>query len=119
VARGDEGRAVGVVQLKPTQFPNGAHRAEVAKLLVHRAARGQGIANALMDRLEMHAREIGHWLLLLDTQTGSDAETLYAKRCWQRVGIVHDHARTPSGEFDSTTFMSKRLDSSESLQPRP
>jgi acetyltransferase len=52
VARDDDGSVVGVVQLRPVPYPNGAHRADVAKLLVHSAARGHGIARRLMAALE-------------------------------------------------------------------
>ena len=74
VARDDEGAAVGVVQLRLVGYPNGSHRAEVAKLLVHRRARGRGAARAL---LAAEPGRRGRRLLVLDTQTGSVAEGLY------------------------------------------
>jgi glycosyltransferase involved in cell wall biosynthesis len=51
-----EGALVGTVQLHPSVMPNGRFRAEVAKLLVHRSARRQGIGRALMDAVEALAR---------------------------------------------------------------
>ena len=103
------GTVVGVVQLKPATLPNGAHRAEVAKLLVHRSARGHGVASTLMGHLEVEALAQGRWLLLLDTQTGSDAEGLYERAGWQQVGVVPDHAVQPDGRLAPTTFLVKRL----------
>jgi GNAT superfamily N-acetyltransferase len=104
-----EGRVVGCVQLLPAKLPNGAHRAEVAKLLVHRSARGRGVATALMAHLEREALAQGRWLLQLDTETGSAAEDLYLRRGWQRLGVLPDHAVRPEGVLAPTTFLWKRL----------
>jgi len=109
VAREASGQAVGVVQLRLISYPNGDHRAEVAKLLVHRQARGRGIAHALMERLEAEATARARWLLILDTQTRSPAEGMYERLGWQRFGVLDDHARTPGGRLEPTTFMQKRL----------
>jgi acetyltransferase len=109
VALDDGGQAVGVVQLRLVSYSNGDHRADVAKLLVHRRARGHGIAHALMARLEAEASARGRWLLMLDTQTDSPAEGLYERLGWQRYGRLEDHARTPDGTLEPTTFMMKRL----------
>jgi GNAT superfamily N-acetyltransferase len=108
VARVD-GPAIGVVQLKLSGMPNGAHRAEVAKLLVHREARGRGVATALLRALEAEALDRGRWLLTLDTETGSPAEQLYASRGWARVGVIAEYAGKPDGVLTSTTIMTKRL----------
>nr|MBA2359839.1 GNAT family N-acetyltransferase [Actinomycetota bacterium] len=40
------------------------HRAEIAKLLVHRSARRRGIAQLLMERAEAEARAEGKTLLV-------------------------------------------------------
>lgn len=110
VARLDSpGPVVGVVQLYPATLPNGTHRADVAKLLVHRSVRGRGVATALMSRLEREAFQRGRWLLLLDTESGSPAQRLYERSGWQVVGVVQDHAVRPDGRLAPTTFLSKRL----------
>jgi GNAT superfamily N-acetyltransferase len=109
VAREDSGDAVGVVQLRLVSYPNGDHRADVAKLLVHRRARGRGVAHALMERVEAEATARARWLLMLDTQTGSPAEGLYERLGWHRLGVLNDHARTPDGTLEPTTFLYKRL----------
>ena len=103
------GPAVGVVQLHPAKLPNGAHRAEVVKLLVHRSARGRGVASALMQHLEREALARGRWLLLLDTETGSPAQAFYERSGWQVMGLVEDHAVQPGGRLAPTTFLVKRL----------
>ena len=46
-----DGRAVGTVQLGVATMPNQPHRADIKKLLVHRDARGLGLARRLPKRL--------------------------------------------------------------------
>ena len=89
--------------------PNARHRAEVAKLLVHRDARGLGCATALLTALEETAHTLGRHVLVLDTQTGSTAERLYRRRGWQLVGTVDNYAAMPDGRLAPTTFMTKHL----------
>jgi acetyltransferase len=105
----DGDRIVGTVRLIPVPYPNGAHRADVSKFLVRREARGHGHGRALMDALESTAVALGRRLLLLDTETGSHAESVYERWGWQRYGIVDGHAATPDGKLAPTTFMYKRL----------
>lgn len=109
VARDTDGTAVGVVQLGLVTLPNGSHRGSVHKLLVHRRARGRGIASRLMDVVEAAAVDNGRWLLMLDTETGSPAEGFYERRGWQQLGVLRDHARCPDGRLAPTTFFTKRL----------
>jgi acetyltransferase len=109
VGRGGDGRIVGTVRLILAGLPNARHRAEVSKLLVHRAARGRGAATALMSTVEDAALRLGRTTLLLDTETGSPAEGLYERRGWTRVGVVDDHALTPDGRLAPTTILTKRL----------
>jgi len=109
VARDDGGRAVGTVRLLLAPQPNGAHRGEVAKLMVRGDARGHGWAGALLGTLEEAARELGRTVLVLDTETGSPAEGFYARRGWQRVGVIEDYAARTDGQLAATTVMSKRL----------
>jgi GNAT superfamily N-acetyltransferase len=108
VAR-DDNRIVGTVQLRLDQTPNGRHRGEVAKLMVHRSARKQGLGRALLRVAEQAAAEAGAGLLLLDTQTGSAAEGLYRGTSWTEVGVVPDYAADPAGTLQPTTFFYKRI----------
>jgi ribosomal protein S18 acetylase RimI-like enzyme len=102
------GRVVGTVQLGLDMPPNQPHRGDIKKLLVHRAARNRGIGAMLMDRAEAEAKARGRTLLVLDTASG-EAERLYARGGWQRVGVVPDYAMWPSGGFCDTTFFWKRI----------
>lgn len=107
-ARDGEG-IVGTVQLQPAWPPNQPHRADVAKLIVHRRARGLGIAGALMGELERYARQEGFTLLVLDTCKGTPAERLYASLGWVRVGEVPHYALNPDGTPCDTVFFYKQL----------
>ncbi|WP_258046111.1 GNAT family N-acetyltransferase [Leifsonia shinshuensis] len=105
----DGDRALGTITLVRAAKRNGPHRAEVIKLMVHREARGRGIAPALLAALEQHAAATGLTLLVLDTETGSLAESLYARWGWQTVGGIPGYAVSPSGALGGTTIMYKRL----------
>jgi ribosomal protein S18 acetylase RimI-like enzyme len=109
VALDGGGTVVGCVRLQLGTPANGRHRAEISKLLVHRGARGRGVASALMQRAEEEAARHGRSLLLLDTQSGSPAERLYERQGWSIVGVVDDYAALPDGRLAGTTIMAKRL----------
>jgi len=101
---------VGTVQLDLVTTPNQRHRADVAKLLVHPEARGQGVARSLMVALEGLARTEGRTLLTLDTVTGSPAEILYRSLGYGTVGVIPRFARASlSEELESATLMFKEL----------
>jgi len=89
--------------------PNQPHRGDVRKLLVHRRARGRGLASALMTRLEQEAKGRSLTLLTLDTVTGSPAERLYTKLGWTRSGIIPNYALFPDGTPCATTIFWKAL----------
>jgi ribosomal protein S18 acetylase RimI-like enzyme len=100
---------VGTVQVLLSFPPNQPHRGEIAKLLVHRAARKRGVAQALMARAERDAREAGKTLLVLDTVTGDPAERLYARLGWTRVGVIPGYALYPDGRPCDTTVFWKSI----------
>lgn len=104
-----EGRVVGTVQLITAQPENQPHRADVAKMLVHRDARRQGIAERLLAAADEAARAAGKSVLVLDTVTGGDAERLYKRAGWERVGDVPNYALMPDGSFCGTTFYHKQI----------
>jgi len=108
VARDAEG-IVGTVQLLPAAMPNQPHRADIAKLQVHRRARGQGLGRALMDAIEERARKDGFTLLTLDTKRGDVAETLYERSGWTRVGAIPNYALDPDGSSCDTVIFYKQL----------
>ena len=99
----------GTVQLVFDLPENQPHRGDLAKMLVHRRARRQGLGAALVTAAEATARECGKTLLVLDTVTGSPAERLYARLGWERVGEIPRYALWPQGGFCSTTVFYRDL----------
>ena len=104
---GDE--LVGTVQILTAMPPNQPHRADIAKLLVRRSARGKGVGRQLMEHVEAASRLAGKTLLVLDTATGQDAERLYLRLGWTRVGVIPNYALFPDGRSCGTTFFWKQL----------
>jgi len=105
--RGDD--VVGTVQVVFAAPPNQPHRADIAKLLVHRDARRLGVAQRLMEHAEAEARAEGRTLLVLDTVTGDDAERLYERLGWTRVGVIPNYALYPDGRTCDTTVFWKAV----------
>ena len=106
----DGDRIVGTAQLRLAPLPNARHRAEVAKVLVHRDARRRGIARRLLAAIEDVARREGRTLLVLDTISGSEADRLYRSLGWTEVGSVPNYAAMPDGALAPTTFFYRELD---------
>ncbi|GAB3256070.1 GNAT family N-acetyltransferase [Chitinimonas naiadis] len=104
-----DGRIVGTAQLQLDMPANGLHRAEVCKVMVHPDARRQGAAQALMLAVEAAARAGQRSLLVLDTNTGSPAERLYAGLGYVTVGQIPAYARQHDDSLGSTTVMYKLL----------
>ena len=104
-----DSRLVGTVQIVTAMPPNQPHRADVAKLLVARAARGKGIGSRLMEEVEKGGRLAGKTLLVLDTATGDHAEKLYVRLGWTRLGVIPKYAMYPDGTWGDTTFFWKCL----------
>ena len=104
-----DGDVVGTVQVVWALPPNQPHRADIAKLLVHRAARRRGIAQLLMEHAEAEARAEGRTLLVLDTVTGDAAERLYTRLGWNRVGVIPGYALYPDGRPCDTTVFWKNV----------
>jgi GNAT superfamily N-acetyltransferase len=104
----DAERIVGTVQAIWAQPENQPHRADVSKMLVHRAARRRGVGAALLADIERVALQAGKTVLVLDTAS-DDAERLYARAGWTRCGVIPDYALMPDGAFCATTVFYKAL----------
>jgi acetyltransferase len=110
IARDDK-HIVGAVQLELASKPNALHRAEVQKLLVHTRNRNHGIAKMLMSEIEDIAHKLNRTLLVLDTLQGSDAEKLYGKWGYTRLGSIPNYARISDNTLQPTVVFYKVLDS--------
>jgi GNAT superfamily N-acetyltransferase len=107
VAEDSQG-VVGTAQAVWATPENQPHRADVSKMLVHRRARRLGVGAAVLAAAEAAAREAGKTLLVLDTAS-PEAERLYERGGWQRVGIVPRYALLPDGPFCRTVIFYKDL----------
>jgi GNAT superfamily N-acetyltransferase len=108
IARDAAGTIRGTVQVVFAPYDNQPHRADVAKMLVHRQARRRGLGAALLEGAERAALDAGKTLLVLDTAS-DDAERLYAKGGWQRCGIIPEFALLPGGGLCDTTLFYRTL----------
>jgi GNAT superfamily N-acetyltransferase len=104
-----DGAIAGTVQVIWAQPENQPHRADVAKMLVHRGARRSGLGAKLLDAAENHARSLGKTLLVLDTVTGSDGYRLYSRQGWKPCGEIPNYALWPDGRPCPTTVFYKSL----------
>jgi GNAT superfamily N-acetyltransferase len=108
VARDEDGIA-GTVQMLPAGMPNQRHRADIAKLLIHRRARRKGLGTMLMQEIERRAHAAGFTLLTLDTKRGDGAEPLYRGAGWTEVGVIPGYALDPDGTPCDTVVFYKAL----------
>lgn len=98
-----DGAVVGCVVLRPLPGA-GARAAEVKRLYVRAAERGAGIANALMDALEAHARQAGCDAIYLDTRDDMRAAfRFYERRGYERIPRYNDNP-------EATIFMRLAID---------
>jgi acetyltransferase len=100
---------IGTVELHLSVRPNGAHRAEVARLLVDVRARRRGVGAALMVAMEAEALQHRVSLLVLDTRTGDPSQHLYEKIGYTLAGIIPDYARGTTGTLEPTSIMYKAI----------
>jgi GNAT superfamily N-acetyltransferase len=113
VAR-DDRDVVGTVQLHPAWAPNQPHRADIAKLMVHRRSRRTGVGTELMQAVEEAARDAGFTLLTLDTKRGDAAEQMYRRLGWTTAGIIPRYALNADRTLHDTVIFYKELSG-----PRP
>jgi acetyltransferase len=106
---GDAAGPLGTVQLQLAAKKNAANRAEVQKLLVHTRARRQGIGRALMQQVEVRARQLKRGLLYLDTEAGSAAERFYRSLGYTCIGGLPEYACSPHGQWRANAIYYKTL----------
>jgi GNAT superfamily N-acetyltransferase len=108
VAEDEAGNILGTVQAVWAHQENSPHRADVAKMLVHRRARRLGVGAAVLAAAERAAMAAGRTLLVLDTAS-AEAERLYERGGWRRVGTIPRYALMPDGPFCPTVVFYKDL----------
>jgi acetyltransferase len=110
VALAADGSVTGSGQLDLATRANARHRAEVAKVMVHRHARRQGLGRAVMQALEAEAHQRGRTTLILDTRQGDPSEALYRGLGWSFAGAIPCYARSATGALDGTALYYKLLE---------
>jgi ribosomal protein S18 acetylase RimI-like enzyme len=100
---------VGSVQLDLVAKPNGVHRAEVIKLMVHPTERRQGIARMLILALEAQAQAAGRTTLVLDTRQGDPSEQLYRSLGYTCIGVIPQYCISANGNLDGSAFYYKLI----------
>ena len=108
IAEDERGEYMGTAQAIWAGPENQPHRADLSKMLVRRNARRHGVGARVLAAAEEAARAAGRTLLVLDTAS-PEAERLYERGGWQRVGSVPKYALMPDGAFCSTVFFYKDL----------
>lgn len=104
-----EGELAGSAQLDLCMRPNGLHRAEVQKVMVHRRHRRRGLGRALMAAVDDAARAHGRTTLYLDTFAHQEARRMYEAAGWVHAGDVPAFARTPEGVLAATSYYYRLL----------
>lgn len=116
----EDGQGIcGTVQLVLDLPENQPHRADLAKMLVHRRARRKGLGAELLQAAEAMALECGRTLLVLDAVTGGDGARLYERLGWVRVGEIPEYALMPWGDRCGTTVYYHNLGDSCSRTDEP
>jgi GNAT superfamily N-acetyltransferase len=108
IAQDHNGGILGTAQAIWASPENQPHRADIAKMLVRRRARRLGVGAAVLAAAEQAAHDAGRTLLVLDTAS-AEAERLYERSGWQRVGTVPRYALMPDGPFCKTVIFYKDL----------
>ena len=98
-------KLVGAGQLSLPQWPNARHRAELQKLFVDDAERGQGVGRSLVAALHATAQHSGRSLVTLNARHGGGAERFYKALGYKEVGVVPGYMIGPGRErLDSVTL---------------
>ncbi len=112
-----DGQLAGTVQVQLCSKPNGIHRAEIAKLMVHPNFRRRGIARLLMEEAEQYAHQANRILLVLDTRDGDPSNVLYRSLGYIQAGRIPYFALSDTGELHTTNLYYKLLQEPSSWLP--
>lgn len=94
-----EGDVLGCAGLRTIATAQGSEVAEIKRMWVSPALRGQGAGRALVDRLHDEARRIGHRQVVLDSRRElADARRLYLAAGYVEIPRYNDNA-------DATVWM--------------
>jgi len=103
------GELVGAAQLERAAAANGRHRAEVQRVVVRADAQRQGVGRELMRVVEAAAAAEEITLLWLTTHDRTPACAFYERLGYERLGVMPDYSRRPSGELWPGAFYYRLL----------
>jgi len=84
--------------------------AEVKRMFTDQAARGRGVAKAILTQLETVARDAGMALLRLETGVHQhDAIAFYERMGFRECGAFGDYAAMTPSMIETSVFYEKRL----------
>ena len=84
--------------------------AEVKRMYVSPAVRGTGVADTLMVRLMLEARQAGHAVLRLETGTYSAAAIgFYRRSGFRDCAAFGEYAALPPSEISASHFMERHV----------
>jgi putative acetyltransferase len=87
-----------------------ADYAEVKRMYTRQEARGQGVAKALLRRIEEEARLAGAPVLYAETGTYQrEAIGLYQRMGFRRCGAFGPYAAMPAANIETSLFLAKTL----------
>lgn len=92
---GEDFEVAGVVSLSKPLSETGPFRGIVEKLFTSPMHRRKGVARMVMRELERLARQDRRWSLMLDTEVGSEAEGVYPRLGYTRMGVVETYGISP------------------------
>jgi acetyltransferase len=96
---------VGSGQLAFSQRSNSPHRAELQRVFVERASRGQGIGGSLVRALHDAALKNGRTLIHLSTRRGEPSERFYKSLGYTEAGVIPGWTIDRTGErYDHVTL---------------
>ena len=84
--------------------------AELKRMYVRRATRGQGLADVLLTKLSAVAMDAGLAVLRLETGEHSDAAIrFYRRHGFKPCAVFEPYASMPRESIDTSVFLEKRL----------
>lgn len=84
--------------------------AEVKRMYVHHTARGQGVADAILDRIEQEVRDAGLSVLRLETGVRQIAAMrLYVRTGFRECPAFGAYALKPPEAIAASVFFEKRM----------
>jgi acetyltransferase len=102
-------RIVGTGQLLLPPLPTARHRAEIQKLFVDGALRGQGVGRSLIAALHAAALERGRSLVLLNARHGSPAQRFYTGLGYRVAGVIPGYTLGPGRQRIDSVAMYQEL----------